>query len=125
MRCQILVAFFMARPFGELRAVVRLYTFDRQRECLDEMLEENGEGIGAVLIKSLYITPAGVLVDCGALIELLPGSLIDQAGGRDELDIDLDQLSRMAHLLIRLGDILGIQRLDGQSPPDASGRGRG
>ena len=78
------------------------------------MLEENSGGIGAMLIKSFYVTPAGVLVDRGVLIEFLPGSFIDQAGGRNKLDVDLDPLSRIVHLLIRLRDILGIRRLDGQ-----------
>ena len=39
-----------------------------------------------------------------------------QAGGRDEFHVDLNALAGIAHLLIGLGNVLGVWRLDRHDP---------
>ena len=74
------------------------------------MLQKEHGGVGAVLLKSLYKAPAGVFVNGSVLIELLTFGLVHKADGRDKFHVDLDALTGMVHLLIRLGDILGVRR---------------
>ena len=61
-----------------------------------------------MFLEGFHITPAGVVIDCGILIKLLPCCLVDQATGADEFHIDLDALPGVFHLFIRLGNIFGI-----------------
>ena len=42
---------------------------------------------------------------CGILL-----GLTDQAGGRDVFNVDLDPLTGVGHLLVGLGDILGVRQ---------------
>ena len=72
------------------------------------MLKETCGRIGAVFLKGFHIAPAGVFINGGILIKLLSFCFIDQTTGRNEFHIDLDPLPGIFHLLIRLGDILGI-----------------
>lgn len=66
-----------------------------------------------MFLKSLHKTPSGILVDSGILEEMLSAHLaVHKAGGRDEFHVYLNALSGMVHLLVRLGDILGIGRMD-------------
>lgn len=74
-----------------------------------------GETVGKfrTIIRSLYEPPSGEFIQSSVLEELLPFDIaIDQTGSRDELDVDLDALTRMLHLLVRLRDILGIGWMD-------------
>ena len=49
--------------------------------------------IGTMFFKSLHITPAGIFIKGGILIELLAFCLIDQTAGRNKLHVDLYPLS--------------------------------
>ena len=63
-----------------------------------------------MFLEGFHIAPAGVFINGGILIELFTFCLIDQTTGRkNKLYIDLYPLSGVFHLLIRLGDILGIR----------------
>lgn len=53
-----------------------------------------------------------VFVNGGILIELFPLRLSHKAGRRDEFNINLNTLAGILHLLIRLGNILGIWQFD-------------
>ena len=53
---------------------------------------------------------AGELVDSGVLVEL--EFRVGDAAARDDLDVDLDALTGVRHLLIRLGDVLLLPLLD-------------
>ena len=64
--------------------------------------------IGAVFFKSLHVTPMGIFIHGGILIELLAFCLIDQTAGRNKFYVDLYLLSWIRHLLIGLRDILGV-----------------
>ena len=97
---------------GEFRTVIRLNTFDRNRKGLEQVFEEEGGGKGASLVKGFDIAPTGVFVDGGVLVELLTGGVTYEAGSRDKLDVDLDALSGIPHLLVRLRDVLGVRRFD-------------
>ena len=67
-----------------------------------------------MLLKSLHKAPAGVFIKGSVLEELLSDHMaVDQTGRGDKFHIDLDTLSRVVHLLIRLGDIFGVWRMDG------------
>ena len=101
------------KTVGELWPVVRLDALNGKGEGFHQVFQEEGGGIGAVFLKSLYEAPPGVLVNGGILEELLANDFtVHKAGRRDEFDIHLDALARVVHLLIRLGDILGIGRVD-------------
>ena len=54
----------------KLRAIIRLYTLDTGREGLDQMLQEDGGGVGVVLLKGFHVSPAGVFIDGSILKEL-------------------------------------------------------
>lgn len=75
------------------------------------MLQKDSRGIGAAFFKGFHIAEAGELVQSGILVELLPGSIPNDAGGWNMLDIDLDALTRIEHLFVGLWDILGVRRL--------------
>ena len=77
------------------------------------MAQEYGRGVGAYLIKGLQIAETAVLIQEGVLIKLLSGSLSNEAGSRDVLYVYLDPLPRIQHLLVRLGDVLGVRELNG------------
>ena len=77
------------------------------------MFQEHSGGISAVFFKGFHEAPAGVFVNGGVLIELLSLCLVHQAYGRDKLDVDLDALTGMVHLLVRLGDVLWVGRFHG------------
>ena len=61
----------------------------------------------------------GGLIDEGVLVEILTGGIPGQASRRDKLDIDLTALSGIGHLLIGLGNILGIGQLHSHLTPFA------
>jgi len=102
--------------FREFRTVVSLYAFDRHRKHFDQVFQKDSGRIRVMLIERFHIPPPGVFVNRRVLIELLSSRLIDQANGGHILHIDLDALPRILHLLIRLGDVFGISRLDRHDP---------
>lgn len=66
-------------------------------------------------LKSFYKTPSGILINGGILEEVFSDHLaVFQAGGRNKFNIHMDTLSGIRHLFIRLGDIFGIGRMNGQ-----------
>ena len=77
------------------------------------MPEEDGRRIGADLVKSFQVAKAGILVDEGILIEFPSLCFADKTGRWDVLDVDLDPLSRIEHLLVGFRHILGIGKFDG------------
>ena len=67
-----------------------------------------------MLFKGFCEAPAGVFINGCVLEELLSDHLaVDQTGGGDKFHIDLDTLSWVVHLLIRLWDIFKVGRMDG------------
>lgn len=97
----------------ELRPVICLDTLDTAGECLYQVFEEPGGGISALLSKGFHKAPAGIFIDRGILIEMLPFCSVHKTYGGYKLNIHLDTLSGIEHLFIRLGDVLGVGRLDG------------
>ena len=63
-----------------------------------------------MFFKSFHIPPAGGLINGGILIEFLSFRIIDKTTCRNEFHIDLDTLSGIFHLLIRLRNIFGIRK---------------
>lgn len=97
----------------ELGAIICLDAFDGHREGFDQMFQEQSGRIGAMLLKSLYKAPAGVFIDGGVLEELLSNNgAVLEAGRGDELDVHLEALPGICHLLVGLGDVFGIGRMD-------------
>ena len=100
------------QAFCKLGAVIRLDTQDFEWSCFDQVLKELGRGISAMLLKGFQIPPAGELIDCSILVKLLACCISNDAGFRNELDIDLNSFARKAHLFIRLWDVFGIGQLN-------------
>ena len=75
------------------------------------MQQELGGRIGTVLFKGFHITPTGIFVYSGILIELFSIGFINQAASRNELHVNLNSLSGISHLFIRLWNVLGIWEL--------------
>ena len=101
------------KAVGKFRPVVRLDTFDGARKGFYQMFHKLSRRIGVVFLKRLNKTPSGILIDCSILKELFSDHLaVLQTGGGDKFHIHLDPLAGVVHLLIRLGDILGIRRMN-------------
>lgn len=78
------------------------------------MLKKHGGGIRTLLLKSLHKAPSGILINGGILEEMFTDDpAVDKAGGGNNLHIDLEALSWVVHLLIRLWNILRVGRMDG------------
>ena len=104
----------------ELGAVICLDAFDGNREGFDQMFQEQCGGIGVMLFKRLCKAPAGVFIDGGVLEELLSNNgAVPETSGGDKLDVHLDALPGVCHLLVRLRDVFGVGRMDGQDAPFA------
>ena len=98
----------------EFRPVVRLDTLNGTGKGLHEVFKEHGGGIGTVLLKGLHVAPSGIFVNGGILEKLFANdAAVDKTGGRNEFDVDLDALPGIIHLLVRLGDVFGVRRMDG------------
>ena len=95
---------------GKFETIVCLDTFDQIRELLKAVPEKDGRGISAALIERFEVAESRVFVNHSVLIELLTLRVTDQANRRDMLDVDLYPLTGIKHLLIRLGNILGIRK---------------
>ena len=64
-----------------------------------------------MFLESFHKAPAGILINGSKLIEMLSLCFIYKAYGRNKLHINLNTLTGIKHLLIRLGDILWIRGL--------------
>ena len=55
------------KAVGKFRTIIGLDTCNRARKSFYQMLQKHGRGIGAILLKSLHKTPAGILINSGVL----------------------------------------------------------
>lgn len=107
------------KAIGELGTIVGLNALNEEGEFFNTVSDKFGRRKGIVFRESLQITETAIFVKEGVLVEIasifrsLVRGLPNQAALGDEFDIDLDPLARILHLLIRLGDILGIGKLHG------------
>ena len=93
----------LSKAVGKLKPVVSLDTFDGEAVLFEEsicFLQKVGRGIGALFPVSRQISQSGKLVNGGVLEEALP---VGAAGARNNLDVDLDTLAGVGHLLVGLG----------------------
>lgn len=103
---------FRGETVGKLSPVICLDTLNGAGKGFHKVIHKKGGRVGAVFLKSFHKTPSGILVDSGILEELFSDNLtVYEAGGRDEFDIYLNTLTGMLHLLVGLGNILGIGRV--------------
>ena len=105
------------KTVGKLRPVICLDTLYRTGKRLYKMINEQGRGIGAMLLEGLNKTPAGVFINSSILKELFTNYLaVFQAGRRDKFNIYLNPLSGIVHLFVRLRDILWIGWMYSHNP---------
>lgn len=104
---------FRQEAVGKHGAVVRLDTFNEIRELFHNMTQEDSRGIGAVFLKSFDIPKAVVLVQEGILKPLCGLRLVHNTRFRDKFHIDLNTLAGILHLLIGLGNVLGVRQFYG------------
>lgn len=93
----------VGKAIGKFKAIVSLHTFHLDTfagKGVGDLSEEVSRGIGALLGISTQDTIAGILVNCRVLEK--PFLLVCQAVSRYDLNVDLDPLSGVSHLLIRL-----------------------
>lgn len=93
----------LSKAVGKLKSVVSLDTFDGKAVPFEESIcffQKVGRGIGALFLVSRQISQSGKLVNGGVLEEALP---VGAAGARNNLDVDLDTLAGVGHLLVGLG----------------------
>ena len=116
----------IGETIGKLETIVRLDTFDFHAfagKGLENLPEEVGGGVGTLLGVRAQDTVTGILVNGGILVQLQ--LRIRNAAARHDLDVDLDALSRVLHLLVGLGAILLLwlfllcHSLAAQNPPQA------
>ncbi len=119
------------KAVGKFSSIIGLNAFDCTREGFHQMFYKLSGRIGAVLFKSLYETPAGVLVNSCVLEKLFSNDLgIFQTGRRNKFHINLDALPGIIHLFIRLRDVLWVRRMYSHNPlspeePVKTGNGTG
>ena len=102
------VSFAVGESIGELRAVVSLNALDVEAMFFEEryrIFQECCRTVGACFLKRFNVPQSGELVDGGILIEPLSPGLAYQAGGRNVFDINLDALSGICHLFVRLWSV--------------------
>jgi len=90
----------LSKAVGKLKSVVSLDTFDGKAVPFEEsicFLQKVRRGVGALFIVSSQVPQPRKLVDGGILKESLPGRT---ARARNNLDVNLNTLSRIGHLLI-------------------------
>ena len=108
------VAFAVAEPIREFKAVMGLYALHLNALSFEEgicLLQKIRRGIGALLFVSTKIAQAAELVDGGILEQ---PQTVDAAGTGNHLDVDLYTLPGVSHLLVRLGSICFLFRLCGE-----------
>ena len=76
------------------------------------MLHKLRGRICTVFFECFQVAKTAVLINCSILIEFLARSIANKAGRGDEFNVDLDALAGILHLLVRLGNILGIWQFD-------------
>ena len=98
---------------GKFGPVIGLDALNGAGKGFHKVIHKEGGGIGAVFLKGFHIAPSGILINGSILEELLTDHVtVYKAGGRDKFHIYLNTLSGILHLFVRLGDILGIRRMD-------------
>ena len=96
-------------PVGKFRAIVCLNALNGIGEFSDTVSDKLGGGIGTVLLKGLQIPETAVFVQkCVLVVSTFVGGSTNQTAFWNVFDVDLDSLTGIAHLLIGLGDILGV-----------------
>lgn len=93
----------LSKAVGKLKPVVSLDTFDGKAVPFEEsicFLQKVRRGVGALFIVSSQVPQPRKLVDGGILKESLPGRT---ARARNNLDVNLDTLAGVGHLLVGLG----------------------
>lgn len=98
---------------GKFSSIIGLDALNGAGEGFHKVLHKEGGRISALFLKSLNETPSGILINGGILEEMLSDDVaVYKAGGRDKFDIYLNALSGMVHLLVRLGNIFRIGRMN-------------
>ena len=90
----------LSKAVGKLKSVVSLDTFDGKAVPFEEsicFLQKVRRGVGALFIVSSQVPQPRKLVDGGILKESLPGRT---ARARNNLDVNLNTLAGIGHLLI-------------------------
>ena len=93
----------LSKAVGKLKSVVSLDTFDGKAVPFEEsicFLQKVRRGVGALFIVSSQVPQPRKLVDGGILKESLPGRT---ARARNNLDVNLNTLAGVGHLLVGLG----------------------
>ena len=111
--CQLLLeqmrsGFVRCELLRKLRAVVSLDTKNLKWSGFDQMLQKDGRRVRAVLLKGFQIAPAGELVDCCVLVELLSFCISNDADLWHELHINLNSFARKVHLFVRFWNIFRV-----------------
>ena len=105
------------KTVGKFGSVISLDTLDCTGKGLYQMIYKLSGGIGAVFLKCLDKTPAGILVDGRVLEKLFSDHLwIFQTCRRNKFHINLDALSGMIHCFIGLRDVLWVWRMNSHDP---------
>lgn len=105
----------LSKAVGKLKSVVSLDTFDGKAVPFEEsicFLQKVRRGVGALFIVSSQVPQPRKLVDGGILKESLPGRT---ARARNNLDVNLNTLARIGHLLIGFRAVWLLFRLLRQS----------
>ena len=100
------VLFAVGETVGELKAVVGLDALHSDAPAgipLDQLFEEVSRGIGGLLGVGCQEAQTGKFIHGGVLEQ--PKFRISDAAAGDHLHVHLDPLSRISHLLVRLGFI--------------------
>ena len=98
------------KEFCKFLSVVGLNTFYGAWKRLDEMFQKKHRRIGTVSFKGFHKTPSGMLVNSSILEKMLSFGFIYKADRRNEFDINLNTLTRIMYLFVRLSNIFGISR---------------
>ena len=105
------------KTVGEFGPIIGLDALDRTGKGLHQMIYKLSGGIGAVLLKCLHKTPAGILIDGRVLEKLLSDHLgVFQTGRWNKFHINLEALSWMIHLFIGPRDVLWVRRMYSHDP---------
>lgn len=102
----------------KLKSVICLNAFYGVRELLHYVFQENGGGICVFFLESLQITKTAVFINKGVLVVVTATLLSilccfsNKAHRRNVFHIDLNLLTGIPHLFIRLWNILRVRQLD-------------
>ncbi len=118
-------AFIRGKTVSEFRTVVRPDAFNFKLEESQHLSQEYSRTVRAVLIKGFDTAKTAVPVYRSILTEPFPFRFPDMAYLRYELDVCLDALSRIIHLLIWLRYVLLRGRKGDAHGAEAATPGRG